>query len=669
MKLRLGLVLLFLIGLVAGTAGCNLTERIGEQREVGTVEKDGNLEKDVMRQEAAMDEGNCVYVAVDGDDNNDGSKERPFATLNRALAATRKMKLGEKKYIIIRGGNYYDVKIQLGSLDSGLTIQAAGGEKPVLYGGKPITGWEKEGDCFYSAKLPSLDGKSWDFRMLLVNDEYRPRARLPEVGYFEHESRFPVSWLSSSEGGWARKPTHEELTTLKYKEGDLGAWLDVKSAEVQVLHSWDDSIVGLESIDEEARILRFSSEATHPPGGFSGWIPHAKYYAIWNIKEGMHKPGNWYLDRTEGKVVYWPKEGEDMDSIEVIAPTTQSIIEIKNNFHLPLQNITIEGIELAVTNAPLKSAGFGTINLDGAIMVSSGIENLTLRNLTIRNTGGWAIKAENTQNLRIEGCTIHSLGGGGIRAMGQNVVIKDNRIEHIGLDYPSSIAIFFKGEHSEIRNNEISGGPYSGINCGGKDLVIEENIIERVMQELVDGAAIYVGWAENVTLRKNIARDIDQQSAHAYYLDEQTTNSIVEDNLAVNIEIPLHNHMAEKNLIRNNVCISDKSITLSFSRCKDFTVEKNIFYTRGDIIVRGINAIISMPNNIFFSQSGNVQGQVLEHYNIKKTAPLEMRDGSIQADPLFTDIEKGDYSFQAKSPAAQMGIKPIDVSGAGRSRK
>ena len=41
--------------------------------------------------------------------------------------------------------------------------------------------------------------------------------------------------------GWQRKPTDEELTTMKYKPEDLGPWLDANNAEVVVHHMWTES--------------------------------------------------------------------------------------------------------------------------------------------------------------------------------------------------------------------------------------------------------------------------------------------------------------------------------------------------------------------------------------------------------------------------------------------
>ena len=70
--------------------------------------------------------------------------------------------------------------------------------------------------------------------MLVVNGRFCRRARLPETGTFTHLSRFKVPWMSTTGGGWKRKPTKQELHTLKYRPEDLGPWLDVNNAEVAV---------------------------------------------------------------------------------------------------------------------------------------------------------------------------------------------------------------------------------------------------------------------------------------------------------------------------------------------------------------------------------------------------------------------------------------------------
>ena len=124
------------------------------------------------------------------------------------------------------------MEIVLEPEDSGLTIEAFPGEKPILYGGRPVTNWEKDGK-FYSAELEGVKDKTWDFRLLVVNNETRPRARLPKTGAFEHLSKtFRVRWMSGSGGGWESQPSEEQLTTMKYNRKDIGPWLDLRNAEL-----------------------------------------------------------------------------------------------------------------------------------------------------------------------------------------------------------------------------------------------------------------------------------------------------------------------------------------------------------------------------------------------------------------------------------------------------
>ncbi len=145
----------------------------------------------------------------------------------KARNAARKSKAEVPKIIIVRGGSYYEAEVVLESEDSGLTIEAYPGEKPVLYGGRPVKNWEKDGK-YYVAKLEGVKDRTWDFRLLLVNNESRPRARLPKTGAFEHLNKtFRVRWMSGSGGGWEVQPT-----TMKYNRRDIGPWLDLRNAEL-----------------------------------------------------------------------------------------------------------------------------------------------------------------------------------------------------------------------------------------------------------------------------------------------------------------------------------------------------------------------------------------------------------------------------------------------------
>ncbi|MEN6335561.1 MAG: hypothetical protein ABFE01_15025, partial [Phycisphaerales bacterium] len=129
--------------------------------------------------------------------------EGTFPTFQAACRAARDVGAGQSRTIVIQEGDYFlDEPIVLTPQDSGLTIEAAPGAKACLYGGREVSGWQPDGDGLYAASLPGVKEGTWDFRALIVNGRYCPRARLPETGFFEHLSVFDVPWMSTTGGGW-----------------------------------------------------------------------------------------------------------------------------------------------------------------------------------------------------------------------------------------------------------------------------------------------------------------------------------------------------------------------------------------------------------------------------------------------------------------------------------
>ncbi|NQT87935.1 hypothetical protein HQ560_14300, partial [bacterium] len=188
------------------------------------------------------------------------------------------------------------------------------------------------------------------------------------------------------------------------------------------------------------------------------------------------------------------------------------------------------------------------------------------------------------------------------------------------------------------------------------------------MQTLHDGGAIYIGFGKNITLRGNFVHDIPDTGGYgssAYYLDEQSERCLVEGNLSLRVARPSHNHMARRNVIRNNVFVAEGDMVLTFPKCSDFTVERNVMAATGSITFSNPQAITSFGNNVIYSAAGRVVGKTLADYRELGAAALEPGEGSVLADPLVKGVEKGRVQFGRTSPARALGIAPVDVSDAG----
>ncbi len=614
-----------------------------------------------------------LHVSTEGDDGwsgqrdtpNDNRTDGPLASLQRAVSLSRQAAAARtpRRIVIHEGRYFHDQSLDLGPADSGLEIAAAENAKVIIYGGRPIRGWHRVGDNLWSADVPEVRDGRWDFRLLVVNERLCPRARLPKTGTFTHKSVFDVPWMSTTGGGWKRKPSQEELTTLTYRPEDLGAWLDARNAEVTVYHMWDESVVGVSEIDALNQTLKFSTPCGHPPGAFG-----VQTYVVWNVREGLTEPGQWYLDRSAGQVVYWPLPGEDLDTARVLAPTVPSILRIQGRADQPVRDVTIRGLVLSVTNTPLVAGGFGAGNFPGAVELTH-VDNCRLADLEIRNVAGQGIKAWNLQSTTLEDCHIHDTGACGLK-FGGACLVRNNLVHHVGRLYPSAIAIWGDGSDGQvcrIEHNTLHDTPYTAIACGGDDHRIEHNHIFRAMQELHDGAGIYISSCKRMVVSGNFIHDIVDTGgygASAYYLDEQAEDCLVVGNLSVGVARPSQNHMARRNTLRNNLFVCDGDATLAFARCSDYVLEKNVVVAHGAIEFTRPEAIIRSENNIVFSEQGSVKFTTLDDYRPVGSAAIQGA-GWLQLDPRLTEYAQGRVVFGPDSPVAGTGFTALDVRSAG----
>ena len=571
-----------------------------------------------------------LYVATRGTDTQMGTQLQPLATLDAARDAARRAGAGQHRIVVLPGEYYLEKTLELDARDNGLNIDAEVTNSVVIYGGRPVTGWRKDGESLWCADLPGVKEGEWDFRALVVNGRMPERARLPESGTFTHTSVFDVPWLSSVGGGWERKPTQAELTTLLYDAKDLPASIDVRNAEVRVYHMWDESLVGVASNDVTHHILTFSTPAKSPAGAFG-----VKKYVVFNTREGLTKPGQWYLDRTAGRVVYWPLPGEDMAKAKVVAPVLERVISVAGTAKAPVEKVTLRGLSVQATTTPLKPAGFGASEYAGAVNLAY-VRQCTIEGVEICNVGGQGILARDLSECRIDDCRIHHIGACGIRASGNASSVSRCHIHHVGVYHPSAVALSISHTWSEadangfrIFRNEIHDTPYSGIILGGGGHLVEENLIYRVMRELQDGGAIY-GSVKKCILRGNVVRDVvkmgEGYGVSSYYLDEGSQDCMVERNVSIGVERPVHNHIASDLIIRDNVFTAETNMTLSFPRSRRCAFTGNTVFAPGKITVSPPNAITSWTNN-FMVQDGLGIGGVPQAFSIGDAMPAAAAPG------------------------------------------
>lgn len=616
-----------------------------------------------------------IHLRSTGDDQTgDGSARRPVATLAHALALSRNTG-ATKRRIVAGDGLYLDTHVTLTAADSGLTLAAAPGAQPTFYGGARVSGWRPEGGdspCWV-ADLPGVHDGTHDFRALVVNGRLAPRARFPQTGAIRHASDFPVQWMSTTKGGWERKPTDAELTTLQLVPGSLPATLALRNAELTIYHSWDDSLVGLAAWDRATDRLTFSTPAGHPPGAFGNWKEQARTFVVWNTREGLTTPGQWYLDRAQGRVVYWPLADERLADVVAYAPSHASVLVLAGTAEAPVRDVTLRGLTFGLTTTPLIAGGFGALRFAGAVE-GEYAHGLRVEEVTLRWAGGQGLRVHRSDGVRCRGCTVYEVGAGGLVLSGNDGEVATSLIHHNGRSYPSALALRVSGERWRVHHNTLHHTPYSAINAGGSRLRFEHNRFHHIMEELVDGAAIYVFAGKSCVLRGNYTYDVRDEQVHAYYLDEQSADSLVVGNVAVGVPWPIHNHMAWACVLRDNVCLHPGKMKLTFPNCDRFTLAHNVFACGGALVFEpSYTGITTLRHNACHSTEGYYHFGFHDRLpslerNSGPTPLLPRNDGSLIADVGCTCVD-GIVRYTDTALAARLRLPALDVSGAGCGRE
>ena len=135
--------------------------------------------------------------------------------------------------------------------------------------------------------------------------------------------------------------------------------------------------------------------------------------------------------------------------------------------------------------------------------------------------------------------------------------------------------------------------------------------------------------------------------------------------MEINVPRPSHNHISSSNIFRNNFFIIKGKGYFSMERSEAYTFERNVVVAEGGFSIYDLACCPNLRNNILFTGEGKLTTKDLDRYTVLKEYELELKDGNINEDPKLSGYEKGVIRFAEDSPARALGIKEIDVSGAG----
>ncbi|WP_152392023.1 chitobiase/beta-hexosaminidase C-terminal domain-containing protein [Paenibacillus guangzhouensis] len=334
------------------------------------------------------------YVAVNGNDSNDGSQSRPFATLDRAKKAVAAMNGNMIGNIIVNigAGDYFlDNTMEFNEKDSGsngyeVIYRSADGVGAANFiGGDEITGWtlateadvtgfDLDRSLLGKVYKVQLDKGKYDFNTLYVNDQ---RAVMARTRNRDNNPNFPMA-----KGEYVRSTGGDNKNfNMKYKAGDLDqkAITGMMNAqargekEIAQVFVWDGgdwdwftNTVPIQTINASANEFKFPRDPNYPE----------KYRTKYNIGTGaryflqgnlafMDVEGEYHYNKATGVLYYYPKAGDgNIANQTIIVPTMQQVLRFKGADKLndgkvdlaavpdpqkQVHNITIDGLGIKDT--------------------------------------------------------------------------------------------------------------------------------------------------------------------------------------------------------------------------------------------------------------------------------------------------------------------------------
>lgn len=317
--------------------------------------------------------------------------------------------------------------------------------------------------------------------------------------------------------------------------------------------------------------------------------------------------------------------------------------------------------------------------------------------------------------------------GPGTKDVNKSNEVSNNYIHHIGRLWWHSQGIWaWQSGHNLISHNTIHNVPYSAIavtgriawdksgirECSktvrwhetglftgkesweererfmhGRHNIIENNDMHHVMDVMQDGNGVYISGAGTGNIvRGNFVHDTPSMAAgEAIRCDDDQHETLIENNFVfrfgthgIGICSKGRNHIFNNivacppHRVNRGMLNFEPTSKMGMAGSKVF---HNIFYAtqanqpfvfrrQGDEFRNGIELIIKtieLDKNIYFNAIDSTAADDYLEWAQENNRELQ----SQQVDPLFVDIENGNFQFKPNSPAIKMGFRPFKLN-AGR---
>lgn len=536
-----------------------------------------------------------IHVSPNGLDSNAGTEQSPIKTLAEAKKRVRNKNNGKTDIdVIFHEGEYRITEtLELTSDDSGtaehpVEYKAAEGEKAVFKGSVELDAskFSKiENQNVYNRlhdkakdKVAVLDLKAQGITNL---------ATLFAGSYGSYSTGYNNFYLDGIVQPLARWPNNKYANITKTIDANKGIfrvddatasrWGEAEDPRIAGLICWDWAYERTEvtAVDPSTRYVTMNVKNT-----ISKKISNANArYFIYNLLEEIDEPGEWYIDKENMLLYYYPMYPVNDAKFEM------SVLQIPMINMTGVSYVNFEGLEFCqTTNDVMAMTQCHDIIISGCNFHDIGRSAINAGNTTnpdnVRN-----IIIENNIFTRTELRTLYLTGGSEETLESSGNIIRNNYFSHFGTikrSYEGAMRI--DGVGFLVENNTMCYAPHTAIQLGGSLNKIKYNEIYDVCKDSNDMGAIYTGriaYRRGHEISYNYIHDLVPREGLAgllcgVYFDDSQSGGEMHHNIFENVPRAVFYNGGNDAYVHDNIII-DSKLGAQFSYTANETVNQHLF--------------------------------------------------------------------------------------------
>ncbi|WP_423128762.1 right-handed parallel beta-helix repeat-containing protein [Gaoshiqia sp. Z1-71] len=517
-----------------------------------------------------------IFISPKGNDNHPGTVNAPLKSLEKAKQLARFIlnETSGSTVIISVGHGMYPLEQAVvfscedfGDETNRIIVKASENAKPVFTGSRRLSEWEVLKDKSKCEMLPAEAKNNifvTDLKRIGILDYGNPiePGNRPELfcnGQLQSLSRWPNHGFAKA--GLVKGPTELPPTFMRkrgakeglfeYTDQRQNRWAAEKEVYLGGYWFWDwaDEFQQVSKIDTILKILHLAEPYHH-----YGFKDSLSYFGL-NLFCELDQPGEWYLNRTEGKLYWYPPIGVNPNKAMVTLSVFNApfMVELKD-----CSNVTIEGLTFQESR--------------GSAVFISGGKNCLVKDCRFERFGRDGIQVDGGLQHGVSGCLVRTLGFRGIDMKGgnrqtlepANHFIENTLVEHFSLFKRTyEPAVHLDGCGMRVSNNRFRYSSSSAMRLEGNDFTIEYNDVSHVVNESDDQGALdmwYNPSYRGVVVRYNRWADITggtHSGAAGVRLDDMISGVLIFGNIferCGSVQFGgVQIHGGKDNLVENNL--------------------------------------------------------------------------------------------------------------------